>query len=222
MRIVLFSILLSFSAFSIEKEGVFGGRISRNNEFAGLLRVRVDFSNIKYLNKRDKVEIWNELNPSRRCPAYVAGKSGQYLLVKVTNYDLCLTFLNFSVGQYHRYFSQDLINNLKMGKELVEVLVKKRLALEGKLRRGQQELDSYIEKVDAVNSRYEILREKLLREWREEIANLEEDRTVSLRNHTDTKLRLEEIQRKLEKYRIEDENLRVDRWALDPRLYYKK
>ena len=34
--------------------------------------------------------------------------------------------------------------------------------------------------------------------------------------------RLSELEHKLQKYRIEDENLKEDRWSLDPKLYFKK
>jgi hypothetical protein len=66
------------------------------------------------------------------------------------------------------------------------------------------------------------LREKLEREWRDELALLEEDKLVSERNYLEYKNRINEIDFKLEKYRIYDDNLKTDRWALDPRLFYKK
>ena len=91
-----------------------------------------------------------------------------------------------------------------------------------KLQRTQKELDSYIEMVNALNDRYEVLREKLEGEWRLELANLEEDRSVSLRNFKNIEMRIEEIDLKLQKYKVEDENLSLDRWALDPRLFFKK
>jgi predicted nuclease with TOPRIM domain len=109
-----------------------------------------------------------------------------------------------------------------MGKSLIDILLKKRLALSGKLRREQKDLDSFIEKVNGVNARYQILREKLEAEWRDQVASLEEDKTTSLRNYKDLERRVDELDTKLQRYRIEDKNLKLDRWALDPRLYYKK
>lgn len=192
-----------------------------NNE-AGLVRFKVDFNNSKYLNKKDKVEIWTELNPVRRCKAYVAGKSPDYILLKIPDYKFCARFIPFNSGQYLLFYSEDLKNNLTMGKELFEILLKKRLALEGKIRRRQKELDSHIEKVNATNKRYEILRAKLEAEWRNEIANLEEDKSNALRSYSALQMRMDEIKFKMEQYRIEDDNLVLDRWSLDPRLFYKK
>ena len=127
-------------------EGLFSGRVSRVNDEAGLIRFKVDFNNSKYLNKKDKVEIWTELNPARRCKAYVAGKSPDYLLIKVSDYTFCQRFIPFNAGQYLLFYSDDLKNNLKMGRELYQILLKKRLALEGKMRRRKKELDSHMER----------------------------------------------------------------------------
>lgn len=121
-----------------------------------------------------------------------------------------------------RAFSQDLVNNLLMGEELVEILLKKRLAIHGRLSREQKQLDTYMEKVNAVNNRYEILRAKLMSEWQRELGDLQEDQTSNLRNYEGLKARLNEIDKKLEVYRIKDQNLVTDRWALDPELYYEK
>jgi chromosome segregation ATPase len=109
-----------------------------------------------------------------------------------------------------------------MGKELVDILLKKKMAISSKLLRNKKSLDSHIERVNAINLRYKVLRDKLEAEWREELASLEEDRLTSFRNHKDLEGQLLEIDDKLEKYRIEDKNLKEDRWALDPRLYFSK
>lgn len=202
--------------------GVFSGRVSRINEGAGLIRLKIDFANMKYLNKRDKLEFWDERGPALKCKAYVIGKSNDYLLLKVPEYSYCKRFIYLAEGGYVKAFSQDLVNNLKMGKELVKVLLKKRLALNSRLLRNQKDLDNHIEKVNAVNLRYKVLRDKLEAEWREELGSLEEDRLTAYRNYKDLEGRILEIDNKLEKYRIEDKNLKTDRWSLDPRLYFPK
>ena len=82
--------------------------------------------------------------------------------------------------------------------------------------------DSHIEKVNAVNARFTVLREKLESEWRDEVAALEEDRINSLRNFKDLEIQLSALNHKLERYQISDENLETDRWSLDSRLFFKK
>jgi hypothetical protein len=205
-----------------KSNSIFAGRVAKINKEAGLVRVKVDFTNMKYINKRDSLEFWDQRNSSKRCKAYVAGKSNDYLLLKIPEFVICERNVYVSNGVYLMFDSVDLSNNLKMGSELVEILLKKKLGLQGQLMHRRQELDSHLEKVNAVNLRYQILREKLESDWRNEIAALEEDRVVSLRNYKDLEIRLAELDGTLERYRIDDDNLGTDRWALDPRLYYKK
>lgn len=219
--LILFS-SMSYASKDKDEIAVFSGRISRLNLKADLMRIKIDFGNVKYLNTKDKVEFWDERESTRRCKAYVVGKSNDYLLFKVPSINFCKTKVFLSVGAYLQFFSVDLLNNITMGKSLIDVLLKKRLALSGKLRREEKDLDSFIEKVNSINARYQILRDKLEAEWRDQIASLEEDKTTSLRNFKDLERRVDELDTKLERYRIEDKNLKLDRWALDPRLYYKK
>ncbi|MDD0852448.1 hypothetical protein HBN50_05030 [Halobacteriovorax sp. GB3] len=222
IKFLTFFLLFSDISFADATEGYFSGRISSFQVEAGLLKIKADFPNIKYVNKKDVVEFWNQQANLRRCRSYVAGRTSDYILLKIPNPYECSKSVSLDRGVYLNFFSQDLVNNLKMGKEVVEILLKKRLALKSKLSHVQRDLDSHIEKVNAVNSRYEVLRQKLLLEWKKEIQSLEEDRVNSMRNYKGIEIRLDEVSHKLEKYRVEDENLKADRWSLDPRLYYKK
>ena len=202
--------------------GIFSGRVAKINESAKLVRVKIDFNNMKYLNKKDKVSFWNEYNPVITCDGLVIGKSNDYLLLKVPNYDICKKRMYIAYGGYLKFFSQDLINNLKMGQELVGILLKKRMAIESKMSKYKKEMDSHVNKVEAVNERYRLLREKLELEWRNEIGALEEDKSIAFKNFKALEITKGEIDHKLELYRIEDSNLVEDRWALDSRLYFKK
>ena len=216
------AILASSQSISRPEQGIFSGRVSKINERAELIRIKVDFVNSKYLNRGDQVEIWSEQNTKTHCKASILGKSNDYILLKILNLNFCRRFFLVSPGSYLKLFGQDLVNNLKTGKELVKILLKKRLALKGKLSRSQRELNKHIEKIDGANKRYETLRSQLEREWRDELAALEEDKLTILRDYKQLELDVADIENKLEKYRIEDTNLKLDRWALDPQLYYKK
>jgi hypothetical protein len=68
----------------------------------------------------------------------------------------------------------------------------------------------------------EILRQKLEIEWQKELALLEEDKARTYAEFKNSEARLNEIETKLEAYRIEDHNLKLDRWSLDPALYIRK
>jgi tRNA U55 pseudouridine synthase TruB len=226
MRILLI-LFISFSVYGgnkpfDEKSVLFSGRVSRVNKIAELMRIKVDFENSKYLSAKDKIEFWNETYPDKKCLAFVEGRSAKYLLVKVPDYNNCITKVHVSVGTYLHLYSSDLERKLKVAEELVEVLLKKRLALRARLSRYQKEVDSYVEKLDAVNKRYEILRQKLELEWQNELTALEEDKTKSYLQYKHSQARLNELEHKLQLYRVQDENLVEDRWSLDPKLYFKK
>lgn len=200
----------------------FTGRISRLNSKGRLARIRTDFENIKFLNRKDRVEFWNETYPDQRCMALVEGRTNDYLLIKIPQFDTCVVKVHFTTGSYLHFSSPDLAQTVKIAKELVEILLKKRLAMQAKKDRTQRELSGHVEKVDAVNKRYEILRQKLEIEWQKELSNLEEDKARSFTEFKNSEARLNEIDTKLEAYRVEDHNLKLDRWSLDPALYIKK
>ena len=157
--VLLFSIPLHASIQ--EKMGVFSGRVSKVNPPAGLVRIKIDFTNMKYLNKKDKVEFWDERGSEVKCKGFVIGKSNDHLLLRVPEFSYCLRNIAVMEGTYLKFYSQDLVNNLKMDRKVISILLKKKLALNKRLKRKKKDLDSYIEKVNAVNIRYKILRNKL-------------------------------------------------------------
>lgn len=213
---------LSNESSQDEDGATFSGRISRLNPEARLARIRTDFGNIKFLNRKDRVEFWNETYPDQKCLGLVEGRTNDYLLIKVPQYDMCIKKVHFTTGSYLHFNSPDLKQTVTIAKELVEILMKKRLAMKARKDRTQKDLDGHIEKVDAVNKRYEILRQKLEIEWQKELAAMEEDKAKTFTEFKEAEARLNEIDTKLEAYRVEDHNLKLDRWSLDPALYIKK
>ena len=200
----------------------FTGRISSLNGKARLARVRADFVNIKFLNRKDRVEFWSETYPEHRCVSIVEGRTNDYILLKIPQYDQCIRKVHFTTGSYMHFDSEDLEKTVKVARELVEILLKKRLAIKAKKDRHHKELIGYVEKVDTVNRRFEVLKQKLEIEWKKELSALEEDKSVSFAEFKNSEARLNEIDTKLEAYRIEDHNLKLDRWSLDPALYIRK
>lgn len=207
---------------STKGEREFSGRISHINTDASLVRFYLEFENQKYLNKKDQLDFWDTGNPRYRCRGYIVGRAPNYILVKVPEFRVCQKYVNMALGRYILFESQDLGNNILMGKEVYQILIKKQLALGGKLKRHEEELHQYIEKVNAVNERYQVLKDKLEAEWRDQIQALDEDKSVTLGKYQSTKNQLDDVNFKMEQYRIEDKNFVLDRWALDPRLYIPK
>ncbi len=225
---ILFIVLITSSlsiadTYKLDEETVvFPGRVSKINTIAKLIRIKITFENSKFITKNNRIEIWNESYPDKKCLGYVEGRSNDYLLVRLPKYERCVRTVHFTVGSYIHMFSPDLENNLITAKELVRILHRKRTALDARLLRHKKSVDSYIEKVDVTNKRYEVLRQKLELEWQKELANLEEDKTRSYLNFKQTQAKIHELEFKLQQYRVRDQNMIEDRWSLDPKLYYKK
>lgn len=217
-----FSLTLVTAHAELSENGFFSGRLSRINKEISIIRVKVDFDNVKYLNPKDKIEFWDEKNNSLKCKGYLVARTADYLLVKVMEMSFCEKNLYINAGAYFKFFSEDLLNNIKMGKEVVTILLKKRLAVIGQMELKNRELNASIERVNAINARYKVLRDKLELEWQKELHSLDEDKTFALRSYKDLERRRDEIDQKLEQYKLKDENLTLDRWSLDTNLYFKK
>jgi hypothetical protein len=201
---------------------VFSGRLSRLNRKARLIRVKADFGNSKFLRIQDRVEFWNEMTPLKKCTAVVEGKSAEYFLMKVEDFYQCITKVGFTVGQLLFFSSKDLEFNLAVARELVDILFKKRLVLSGKMKRLKLELEGYKRKKEIIDTRYKALIDQVQREWDESIGDLEQIRSQKYQSFKAAEADVSDIDFKLHQYRVEDKNLTIDRWSLDPRLYYKK
>ncbi len=227
MKLSLFFGLLflchSLWAADTETEaGFFSGRISKINRAISTIRIKVDFDNVKYINPKDKIEFWDEKNSSLKCKSYVIGRTADYILLKVNDIKFCEQQIYFTTGAYYKFFSEDLVNNIKMGKEVVTILLKKRMAVDGQMEMKNRDLQSHIERVNTINARYQTLRKKLEQEWQSELHALDEDRSFALKAYKDLERRRDEIDQKLEQYKLRDDNLTLDRWSLDSNLYFKK
>lgn len=221
--IPLLCLLLSVKAMAaLSEDGFFSGRISKINYEISVVRIKVDFDNIKYINVKDKIEFWDEKNSSLKCKSYVIGRTADYVLLKLPDMKYCTQNLYFTTGAYFKFFSEDLKNNVSMGREVVGILIKKRMAVQGQMDVRNKEIQGHMDRVGAINARYQTLREKLEQEWQKELHGLDEDRTFSLRSYKDLERRRDEIDQKLEQYKLKDENLTLDRWSLDSNLYFKK
>lgn len=205
-----------------KKAAFFSGRIAKMNEPSGLVRVKVQFENFKFLNKKDRVEFWAESDPTRRCLSYIEARSSQYMLIKIPEYGLCVKSVFFTTGSHLMFYSPDLERNLMVARELVDILLKKRLALDARKGKLQRDLDIYTNKQEAINKRFEILRQKLELEWFRELSALDADKAKTFTDFKNTEARLDEIDHKLQIYKVKEDNFRKDRWSLDEHLYIKK
>ena len=221
-------IILSFNGFaallksSDRSLGEFTGRISRLNRKAGLLKVRVRFQNLRYLVRGDDVDFKLQMASHKNCRGKLMGKSNDYILLKILSAERCFKHIRFTTGAPLHFYSEDLLKNIEKGKKVVDILLKKRIALEAKKRRLQKELASYGNKTEAVGERYQILKKKLEKEWRETLDDLEKEKSIVLGRFKNAENALDDVDYKLQQYQVSDQNLELDRWSLDQNLYFKR
>jgi len=222
--VIIFLTSLSFGQELKRDEDatIFPLRVSKLNSEARLMRLKITFDNSKFFQKGNRIEFWNPSFPGQKCLTFLEGHSSDYLLVRIPEYNKCVRKVGFTVGSYLHGYSPDLLSNLGKARELMEILQKKHLALSSRLSRQKRNLDVYNEKVDATNKRYEILKQKLEIEWQQELSNLEIDKNNQYHQYKQTKAKMNEVEFKMDQYRVEDQNLKEDKWSLDPKLYYKK
>lgn len=227
MKIIIYIILflsVNFLAMaSYEEDGILIARISRINDRAELIRLRIESKNAKFYSKGDVIEIWSDSGDGKnRCKGKLIGKSIRHLLLKSMNLKMCMNKLALTVGGRVKTYSKDFKKSLKQAQDLFEVMQKKRIAVRLKLNREQQELESYLEKVESINTRYEVLTEKLQQDWKEELRRLENDKIESLRRFKEYEAIMTDLDHKAEKYRIYEEIMEDDRWSLDKKIFSKK
>lgn len=196
--------------------GTFSGRISRLNPEATLMRVRLEFANSKFLRTNDAVEFWNEGMPMVRCQGAIVGKSGEYFLMRVYEWKLCISKVGFSVGSHVYFESKDLEKTLITAKEMARILLQKRMLLQGQTTMKANDVNDQSSQLENINTRYEAMIERIKNEWNESIKGLTSEKSANQVELNSLKAQLDEIDFQLERYRIEDANFKKDRWAIDP------
>ncbi len=213
--------LQGLGSFAAKEDSLFTGRVSRSNPKASLMRVRVDFANYKFLDKGDRVQFWTADNAQQICSAYVKGTGSKYVLLKVREYHRCVSRARVAVGSFLYFRGTDLLKNQQLARKLTQIILKKRLALESRLLKGKKVLSSYTQRIDLVNKRYQVLKEKLEIEWQNELAQVEENKNASFQVYKGTLARIEDLDFKLEKYKVYEHDVYEDRWSLDEKIYQK-
>ncbi|MDB9786630.1 hypothetical protein OAB57_00870 [Bacteriovoracaceae bacterium] len=223
MKLVLAIFTISISVcISANNYSEMPGRISKINLLGRLVRIRIRSKNIKFFNKSDRLKFWGYGNSSKQCRGKVAGKTNEYLLVKVPDIELCIKYTSIVVGGKVSVFGRTFTDKIHMANEVVSLLSKKRLAIDGRIRQSEKEMISFYDKIEAVNQRYSILLEKLKGQWKDEIRDLEHDKLTAENAYNHYRIKRDDIDFKLERYRVSNDQLEKDRWALDSQFYYRK
>ena len=215
---LMFLIINSLLSQEAIVPGTFAGRVSRLNPSASLVRVRLDFSNAKFLRTNDSIEFWNEGMPLVRCQGAIVGKSGEYFLIRVYEWKLCINKVGFSVGSHVYFESKDLEKTLNTAREMVKVLLQKRMVLAGQTTAKNNDVKDQSSQLENINARYEAMIERIKNEWNEAVKGLTNAKAKNQVDLNSLQAQLDEIDFQLERYRVEDANFKKDRWAIDPTI----
>jgi hypothetical protein len=220
MLILLFSLLNLFAQdLSPDK---YSFHSVKYNEKARLLKVKGEFANIKYLVQGTRLEIWNPEKSLIKCKAWVRENTMGYLLLDIQNSAACINKIYLQPGSYLMAQSEELVKNLEVGKQAMEVMAKRRLILTGERENLQKELDAYTEKIEMTNKKFQLAREQIELEYKKEIGELERSRIDKVNTFQDLAARLEDLEFKMKRYEVEDQNFKTDRWSIDPTLHSTK
>lgn len=223
---LLFLLIFCFASITSAKDlSQFNGRIQAADFETGFVKVRLEFSNSRFLRKGNYIYLWApdvNYTDTNSCAGSIIGKSPNYLLLRLKEIKKCKMLINFTPGQSISLKSEDLSQNIIVAKELKTILNKKRLALTSRVQTLKDLIDSHPERLNAINKKYESLIDQLNLEWKKSIQKIEQENIYNLQEFKNFAMRLDEVDFKLEKYRIEDDNFYTDRWSLDPSLYQKK
>lgn len=222
--LILISTLLLPNAFSGELSH-FSGRILASDFESGFVKVKIDFSNGRFLKKGNKVQVWQPdvaYDEYRKCDGFIIGKTDKYILIRLKKILRCKTIVNFTGGQAISMKSDQLEENIQTAVELNKILAQKRLALSSKAKTLKDLIDGHPEKINAINKKYDTLIKKLNYEWKLALEKAAEENIYNTQEYRNYATRLDEVDFKTEQYHVEEDNFYTDRWSLDPSLYYKK
>ncbi|MCB9094412.1 MAG: hypothetical protein H6621_05015 [Halobacteriovoraceae bacterium] len=213
--LVLFILSFNLHAANLTKE--FLGKVIEQDKNSRMLKVKFKDTNIKFFKKEDEVFLYNEFNKDYQCRGIVRAGNYAYLFVEIKEYANCSKRINLSADSYVMVSSKDLEVNLDMAEEVVDILLKKRMILKGKVNRLKNEIETKDEREKLLNEQYEIKMSSLKIEWDEAIKALRDGEYQARKEINDANLDLIEIDKKLKLYNIDDPQHKRHEWSLDVR-----
>jgi len=222
MRVLFLLIYILFFFHEVFSQTILKARVSRINPTKQLVRLRFESLNSKFLQTNDDLEVWNELTSSLKCQAAVIGKSSEYYLMRIYQWEKCFSRSGFTVGSLLFLSSKNLEKTLVNAREMRRILLLKRALTSSKIDQVKNGNENNLSNIEYINNKYETMIQKIKEDWNNslksanEIASNEEKLLNSYRNS------INEIDFELERYKIEDENTKLDRWALDQTINKNK
>jgi hypothetical protein len=186
------------------------------------MRLRLEFSNSKFLKRDDDLEFWNEGRPDVRCQAVIRGRSNEYVLTEVREWGNCIRKVGITTGSFLFFESKELVKTLGSAKEMMSILLKKRAILEGYRDRNKTANYENNLRTDNINAIYQERMERLKSEWQEALHGVTELKNNNDRDMLSITNQVKALDFEIDRYRVEDENVVKDYWSLTPGQFIMK
>lgn len=211
MLLVLISLIGIFDVYASGNLKFSGVILNNNSEF---LTLKINNSNIKFFKNGDEVFFFNKIYADYKCRGIVEKGNRERLILKVTDYTNCKKYMSLTANSTIDLESNDLLTNLSMAKDVENILLKKKMILEHKVLRLKKDIKSRNLKYQSIEQEYEEKIASLSLEKEEKKQNVLLIEDESRKQINDAKLKLIDIDKKLQLYRVEDQRYRRSQWSL--------
>ena len=215
--LVMCILLHPLNVNSAEDYSYFYGRITDMTQDGKIVRLNTENKNIKLFRSGDILKFKTiKGEKGKECLGYVRDTDDAYLVFSVTSYSSCWDKdYKMRIGTLLRINSERLFERLKDAKVFREVLKKRKEDFLSQLNDVNTWLWTFKQqKLKAIAS-YDQEIEKLKMAKQQEMSNLSLKRKDYLHLQRELKFRLDELDRDIEFYRIENARVLRDRWAMD-------
>tara|TARA_B100000925_G_C21998200_1_gene469980 strand:+ start:712 stop:1419 length:708 start_codon:yes stop_codon:yes gene_type:complete len=215
--VLFFLGLVSLNSLGLDDYSHFYGRVTDVSDDGRILRVNTENKNIKLFRAGDVVNFRLTKNvDGDDCIGYVRDIDGDYLVYSVTSYAACsIQGERLRVGTLIKLESKQLFERINDALVFRDVLQKRKDDFLLQLNEVNQWLWSFREqKLKEVAKFDQEIEEIKLKKFKA-VSNLNIKRKDYLHLQRELKFRLDELDRDIEFYRIQNSRVLRDRWAKD-------
>lgn len=200
----------------------FSGRVTDRDATGSIVKITSENKNIKYFRASDEVLFKIQNDPKGQfCEGHVRSIEENYFVLFVKELDMC-----FPSGEYFRRGTALILRSEKLGIRVKEAsayratLIKKKKDYMLQLNSINQSLFSYEEKKVQVASEFDRKIAEIEAQKVKELDKILSERNDEIRLQRELAYRLDSIDKELNFYRLEKQELMFDRWHLDHDLGY--
>jgi hypothetical protein len=197
---------------------IFSGRVTDRDETASIVKVSSEDRNIKFFRASDKVQfrVQNSSKEQDYCEGYVRSIEEKYFVMFVKDLNPCFPGDNyFRRGMALVFKSDKLATRVREASVYRSSLIKKKKDYIGQLNTINQNVFSYEERKVQIASEFDRRISELEAQKIRDLDKLLTEKNDEVRLQRELAYRLDSLDKELNFYRIDKDELLVDRWHLD-------